>query len=182
MESPVPRDYEAGKKLADALPKMGDLEFTRLIIELSVIEEFDPWAMGRGRQADKLTALAKRFKVDAVKIRADIENAQKEAEGGGTRREVEKKWPRRPLRQRGNPKAAKKAPARTKTSPKRKRPRIKPLRPRQRKPPPSRPGKSKERWRPLFPVNIADHRRAPEYEPRLVVSVRFEDSCWGSRF
>jgi hypothetical protein len=76
--------------LVKAVPKMGELEFVRLVMELPIAGELDPWEIAWQRCSDEgILALAKRHKVDAVKIRADIEEKRKVAEGG-TRREVEK--------------------------------------------------------------------------------------------
>ncbi len=87
-------EWSACEDLVAALPKMPDMEINRLVVEVTVVDELDDWQLDR--QPTDLLALAKRYKVDAAKIRRDMEEAGKEAEGG-TREEV------------GKPAAAKKA-------------------------------------------------------------------------
>jgi ParB family chromosome partitioning protein len=87
------RDWQAEeaarKKLVSAVPKMSDVEFFRLAFEVTVAEDLDHWAIERNNPPSAIFALARRFKVDAVKIRTEVEDSSKAAEGG-TRREVEK--------------------------------------------------------------------------------------------
>ncbi len=78
--------YLAAVKVAEALPKMPDAEINRMAIEALAMGDFCEWCIGQGEPED-LLALAKRYKVDAVKIRAAVEKGGMEAEGG-TRKEV----------------------------------------------------------------------------------------------
>jgi ParB/RepB/Spo0J family partition protein len=81
--------HQAHFALASALPKLREAEFMCLVVEASVIQELRSYNPG---EPVKLLALAKRYKVDAAKIRREMEESAKEAEGG-TRREVIKKLP-----------------------------------------------------------------------------------------
>jgi hypothetical protein len=102
-------EWSAGDALVKALPKMGELEFTRLVIEASVADDLREYYQDRAPA--KLNDLAKRFKVDFAKIRTDAE-----AEGG-TRREIEKSPAAAPT--------AKKAAAKKSTAAKKKIPSAK---------------------------------------------------------
>lgn len=82
--------WRAGQDLENALPKMPNEEINRLVVEVGVICDFDEYQLDEEPEA--LLAVAKRYKVDAAKIRREMEDAAKEAEGG-TRREVAKQQP-----------------------------------------------------------------------------------------
>jgi ParB family transcriptional regulator, chromosome partitioning protein len=73
------KDYEASRKLLAALPKMAPRAISDLAIEFSVLQEFDEYAMDRTPVL--LSALAKRYKVDAAKVRATVEGERKAAAG-----------------------------------------------------------------------------------------------------
>lgn len=85
----VANRWQAKGDLLKHLPRMPDADIIRLALVLPCVDEFDERALAKNAPAPTLMGLAKRFKVDAVKIRRQIEEAAKEAEGG-TRREVEK--------------------------------------------------------------------------------------------
>jgi hypothetical protein len=88
---------------------MSELELCRLAVELPIAEDLGEWSIERGAEPNRLLDLAKRYKVDAAKIRKQTEDKLKEAEGG-TRREVEKK-PVTPPAKAAKAASAKKAPA-----------------------------------------------------------------------
>jgi ParB family chromosome partitioning protein len=83
-------EHRAGDALAKAIPSMPEVELYHLALAVTVSEDFDPWRVRGSKQAPaQLLALARRFKVDPVKIRGQIEDEQMEAQGG-KRREVKK--------------------------------------------------------------------------------------------
>jgi hypothetical protein len=84
--------YDGARCSLRRLPKLKDAELYQLAVEIAVVREFDEWQISRGEEPKRLLALAKRYKVDAVKIRREMEEAAKEAEGG-TRKEVIQKLP-----------------------------------------------------------------------------------------
>ena len=64
------KEYQGDIALEAALPKMREQDLHRLVVELPVAGEIDIHSISR--PCDKLNALAKRFKVDAVKVRKDF--------------------------------------------------------------------------------------------------------------
>ncbi len=65
--------YQGNQAIEIAIPKMSEAELFQLAVELPVMEELKGWAITRNESPARLLALAKRHKVDAAKIRADIE-------------------------------------------------------------------------------------------------------------
>lgn len=72
------------------LPKLPEPALFQILLETTVVDEFDDWQLHR--DPEKLYALAKRYKVDAGKIRREIEEPAKETLGG-TRKAVINKLP-----------------------------------------------------------------------------------------
>ena len=72
-----------------------DADLFRLIVEISLSGDFTADNIRRKEPAETLPAAAKRYKVDAVKIRFQAEEQLKEAEGGA-RREVKKPAAKKP--------------------------------------------------------------------------------------
>lgn len=70
-------EWEAGGKFADALPAMSNVEIKRAAVEISVISDFDTYRLDDEPEA--LLALARRYEVDADKIRREMEDAAKAA-------------------------------------------------------------------------------------------------------
>lgn len=86
-------DYEyavagASQAMAAAMPKMKEPELFAVVLEATIAEELGEHHVDQEPRG--LLALAKRYRIDAAKIRLQVESGAKEAEGG-TRREVPKK-------------------------------------------------------------------------------------------
>ena len=75
-----PRDWTRA-----SMQKLSPANLARLVVLIAIADDFDEWTFSRG--CEQLMAAAKRYGVNAAKIRADAEKAAKEAEGG-TRKEV----------------------------------------------------------------------------------------------
>lgn len=81
LDRPMPHSM-----VEKALSKLSDLDIYRMAVLLPLFDELDPFQLER--PAELLLAAAKRYKVDAGKIRREIEEAAKTEEGD--RREVGK--------------------------------------------------------------------------------------------
>jgi ParB family chromosome partitioning protein len=79
------KEHQSREAFRGALPKLSERDIFQLAVEATVIHELEDYDTARSPEA--LLAAAKRYKVDAAKIRRDMEEAAKAAEGG-KRREV----------------------------------------------------------------------------------------------
>lgn len=64
-----------GEALADALSELRDAEIFQLAVEVPLLEELRDWNVRRKPNPELLLAAAKRYKVDPVKIRKQVEDA-----------------------------------------------------------------------------------------------------------
>lgn len=92
-------DDRASEALDKALPSLSAMEMNRLVLELPITDELDNVSLHRKDPPVKLLELARSYRVDAAKIRAELE--------GGTRREVQPD----PAEKKKTPAAKKKAVA-----------------------------------------------------------------------
>jgi ParB family transcriptional regulator, chromosome partitioning protein len=80
------KEHQSYEAFCQALPNLKEPEVFQLAVEVTVIHELEGWPWNR--PATALLALAKRYKVDAAKIRKEAEEAAKATEVG--QREVPK--------------------------------------------------------------------------------------------
>lgn len=67
--------YLGGEALQKVLGGLRDQEIFQLTVELPLLEELADWNIQRGKEPELLLAGAKRYKVDAAKIRIQVESA-----------------------------------------------------------------------------------------------------------
>jgi ParB family chromosome partitioning protein len=107
------QDERGQEALVIALPGLSEAELHKLVVEIPLMDDFEEGSLIH-ESPKRLLDAARRYKVDAAKIRRQTEEALKAAEGG-TRREVEK--PFGPAKEKRTP-AKKKAAAKAATTPK----------------------------------------------------------------